>query len=254
MWHTSLRTIRQMDAPLPTADDQRRRWWLGAVGVRVLLSLAALPLTPLLLRDGLATLLVLRPAREFLVLGGYRVRADQMELLVVVLAVLPMLLLGNWVFFGLGRAYRDDLDHELPDWLRRSVDPRQVARLRRVLARRGTLLVVLARLAIFPVTLLAAASGASPLRTRRFLLADTLGATLSIALYVGIGHALGSAYDSAGLWIALLGVTGLVAILLVLGRALRATDEETAPRTGPEADGDDGLGWSPRPNPDTSSA
>lgn len=204
------------------------------MGVRIALALAALPLTPLLFRDGLVTLLLMRPTREFLLLAGFRVRADEIGLVVVLLAVLPMLLLGNWVFFGLGRAYRDDLDNGLPGWLQQSVDPEQVARLRAVLARRGTLLVVLSRLAIFPATLLAAAAGASPLSTRRFLLADSLGAALSLAQYIGAGYVLGRAYESAGLWIALMGGAGLVAILVVFGRALRATEEAPSPATGPQ--------------------
>lgn len=228
-----------------------RRWWGLAVGVRVLIGIVALPLTPLLFRDDLLTLLAMRPTREFLLLGGFQVRAGDIELLALLLVSLPMVLLGNWVFFGLGRAYRDQLaGDDLPSWLAQTVDPDQVHRLRGALARKGPLLVVLARLAIFPTTLLAAAAGASDMRTRNFLLADTTSAALAYVEYVGAGYVLGRAYESAGPWITAVGIGMLLLILWVMGRAMREED----PATQGAARAHDELGWPGEPQPETPSA
>lgn len=238
-------------ASTPTPPSaSARRWWLRAVGLRLALSIVALPLTPLLFREQLIALVAMRPTREFLLLGGFQVRSGQVELLWLLLASLPMVLLGNWVFFGLGRAYRAELESDDPPaWLTRYADPDQVERLRRVLARKGTLIVILARLAIFPTTLLAAAAGASRMPTRRFLVADTLSASLAYVEYVGAGYVLGRAYESAGPWITVAGVAGLALILWVIGRAMREEDVD-AP-DGPPADE---LAWPSDPEPDTSPA
>jgi len=73
-------------------------------------------------------------------------------------------------------------------------------------------LVVLARFAIFPVGLLAAAGGASDLEPRRFFLADGAGLVGAVGLVVGTGYELGVGTNKAGPWLAPIGVSALVGI------------------------------------------
>lgn len=192
--------------------------WLAAL--RALVSLAAIPLAAALWQDHFAVLVLLRPTKEVLLAGGFALRRHEVALLMLAAAAVPLLILGVWHFFALGRLYGDELD-SLPRWARRVLPPKRVDALCAVLTKRGAPLVVLGRLAAFPSSLVAAAAGASDMPVRKFLLADAAGALLSFCVVVGAGFALGEAYEHAGPWVTAVGVVALAALAIVFGRRLR---------------------------------
>ena len=199
--------------------ERHRTVLLVLAAARVVLGVVAIPLAPFLYREHAAVLVFLRPTKEVLLLAGFLVRQGDASLPVVVVAALPILLGGVWVMFALGRAYADSLDAEdLPRFTRRILNPKRVEELRETIADRGMIVVFLGRLAAFPSTLVAAAAGASGVATRKFLIADTAGALLSLAILIGAGYLLGDAYEAAGPWVTAAGAVVLAVGLVVLGR------------------------------------
>jgi membrane protein DedA with SNARE-associated domain len=182
--------------------------------LRGVLAVVAIPLAAWLYREHLAVLVLLRPTKEVFLFAGYQLREGNASIPAVVAASLPLLLGGVWVFFGLGRAYGDDL----PD--NRLLPREKIERLQAVLEEKGDKVVFLGRLAAFPSTLMGAAAGSSGLSWRRFLVADTAGALVSEAALLLAGDLLGNAYESAGIWFTVAGVVVLVAVVIVLGRSL----------------------------------
>jgi membrane protein DedA with SNARE-associated domain len=141
---------------------------------------------------------------------------------VLVASALPTLLLGVWIFFGLGRAYGQQLcEDELPGVAGRILPKERIDALRDVLEDRGPAMVFLARLAAFPSSLLAAAAGSSGMAWAPFLLADTAGALTSMAALLGAGYLLGETYDEAGPWVTVVGVVVLGTLMYLLGRELK---------------------------------
>lgn len=202
-----------------------RRWrvpllWLGAF--RALLALVAIPLAPVLYEDHFVTLVLLRPTKEVLLAGGFLLRQGEVNAVELLLAAVPLMLLGVWQFFALGRGYAEEIcSGDLPGLGGRVLPTRRIEAVREVLDRRGTRLVVLGRLAAFPSTLVAAAAGASRMPVKEFLVADGIGGLLSVVEIVGAGLALGEAYEEAGPWITVGGIVGLLAMLWLLGRYLK---------------------------------
>ena len=205
------------------AAARRRRWgapllWLA--GVRTVLSLIAIPLAAALYRDHFAVLVLLRPTKEVLLAGGFALRADRVAPLVLMVAAVPLLLLGVWHFFALGRLYGTKLD-DVPRWAKRLLPSKRIDDMCKVLGKRGIPVVVLGRLAAFPSSLVAAAAGASKMPAKQFLLADSAGALLSFVVMVGAGFALGEAYEEAGPWVTAAGVATLLGIAFLVGRQLK---------------------------------
>jgi membrane protein DedA with SNARE-associated domain len=140
---------------------------------------------------------------------------------VLVLAAIPLLLGGVWLFYALGRAYSDELsDAELPGVAGRLLPNERIDKMQDVLEEKGPRVGFLGRLAAFPSTLMAAAAGASGVPFKDCAIADGAGALLSMLALFGIGFALGGAYDEAGPWITGAGVLVLAAVLVMLGRSL----------------------------------
>lgn len=188
---------------------------------RTVLALVAFPLAPWLYDEHAAALVLLRPTKEVFLFAGFVLSEGDSSLLAVVSAALPLLLGGVWVFFGLGRAYREVIRHEeLPGLAGRLLPKQRIDRLRDALEDRGTRIVLLGRLAAFPSALTAAAAGASDLPWRRFVVADTAGALLSLAVLLAVGVGLQETYESAGVWVTVAGIVVLAAGAVVLGRTL----------------------------------
>lgn len=215
---------------------------LAVAGARGALGLVAIPLAPILYPEHFFALVALRPTKEVLLAGGFFVRRGSVSLPPMLAAALPLVVLGVWVFYWVGRAYADELRSEdgLPRWAQRIVPPDRVVAMCRVLERRGRRVIVLGRIAAFPSALLATAAGASGMPPRKFMVADLFGAVLSVAEVVLAGYVLGAAYKSAGPWVTSIGVVALVALLLVVGRRLRRDHNEPADSEGSEG---------PRPAP-----
>jgi membrane protein DedA with SNARE-associated domain len=198
--------------------------FLSLAVVRAVMAAAAIPLAPWLYREHAAVLVFLRPTKEVFLYAGFLVQEGDASLLAVVGAALPLHLAGVWLFFGLGRAYAEELeDAELPGIAGRVLPKRRLDSLREVLDERGMRVVFLGRLAAFPSTLTAAAAGSAGLPAREFLMADTAGALLSLAALLALGSVLGEAYEGAGAWVTGAGVVALAVVALVLGRALSSS-------------------------------
>ena len=198
-----------------------KRLILVAAGVRAVLEVAAIPLAPALYRDHVALLTLLRPTKEVFLFGGFQVREGHAWLPTLLLAAIPLLLGGVWLFYALGRAYCEELaDADLPGVAGRILPKARIDQMREVLEEKGPRVVFFGRLAAFPSTLMAAAAGASEVPFRQFAIADASGAIVSMCALYGIGYGLGEAYDEAGPWITGAGVVVLAVLLVVLGRAL----------------------------------
>ena len=196
---------------------------LGLAVLRAVIAVIAIPLAPALYRDHFVALVLLRPTKEVLLAAGFLIRRGDVHPLPVVLAAIPILLFGVWLFFGLGRAFRKEIqDGEgMPKWAERILPPKRIQQLCGVLQEKGTPVIVGGRLAAFPSSLLAASAGASSLKPRQFLPADGVGAALSIVEVVVAGYVLGAAYKEAGPWVTAVGAVILAAMMVYLGRALK---------------------------------
>jgi membrane protein DedA with SNARE-associated domain len=185
------------------------------------LAVAAIPLAPFLFKKHVAVLVLLRPTKETLLYAGFAAHRHDVALPAVVVAALPILLLGVWQFFALGRIFKTDLARrQLPGIAGRILPRKRIRRLQGALDKRGEPVVFLGRLAAMPSSLVAAASGASGFDWRRFLVVDGFGAVVSLVLMVGLGWFLEDAYESAGPWLTALGVLALAAVAVVVGRAV----------------------------------
>ena len=207
----------------PPAAALRSRGVLLALAVlRGAVSAVAVPLAPVLWREHFLALVLLRPTKEVLLAAGFRIREGDLLLPSVVVVALPILVLGVWLFYALGRTFADDLeDGDLPGVAGRVLPADKVQAMCRVLDRRGARVVFLGRLAVFPSSLMAAAAGAAGMAPRTFLVADGLGALASLALVLGVGYGLGEAYEHGGPWITAIGVAVAAGLLVALGRWLR---------------------------------
>jgi membrane protein DedA with SNARE-associated domain len=206
---------------LPQTKGLVRPVLLGLAAARAVLAIVAIFLAPWLYEEHVAGLVFLRPTKEVFLFAGFAVREGNAWLPVIVLAALPILLGGVWIFYGLGRVYADELsDAELPGLAGRLLPKARIEQMQELLEERGSSVVFFGRLAAFPSALMAAAAGASGVPPREFLPADTAGALVSMGTLLGVGYALGETYDNAGPWITAVGVAVLAALLVMLGRAL----------------------------------
>jgi membrane protein DedA with SNARE-associated domain len=206
----------------PAGGDGATRWerWRGvllALAIaRYVIPIAALALIPALFPDRLELLTLLRPGKEtLLAVGGIHRTSggDHPDLWLAFLAFLPLGLVSVWGFFALGRAWQHELEAgEGPDWLTRTVPPATFARLQELLERRGPMFAFVGRVAALPPTIMAAAAGTSTVHTRRYVVADFLGAVASYGLMVSLGWWLGEAYERGGRWFLVAAVVVVFAI------------------------------------------
>lgn len=202
-----------------------RRWreaLLALAVARAVLALIAIPLAPLLYEDHFVLLTLLRPTKEVLLAGGFLLREGEVSPFALLVAAAPLMILGVWQFFALGRGYAAEIKRgDVPGVGGRLLPRSRIEAMRKLLGRKGTKVVFIGRLAAFPSTLVAAAAGASKMHTRKFLVADGLGGLVSIVEVVGAGMLLGSAYKEAGPWLTGVGVLALFAMLWLVGRYLK---------------------------------
>jgi membrane protein DedA with SNARE-associated domain len=214
--------------------DRWRRVALAVVVARFAIPLSAIAAIPFLLVENIALLVLLRPQKEFLLVGGGQSRfLGEPELALLFLAFLPLGLLAVPAFFVVGRAYRGALeDGSGPAWLHRAIPPKQLHVAQQVLARRGPTIALLGRIAALPPTVLAAAAGLSDVDWRRYLAADAVGAAIATTATLAAGYALGRAYEDGGPWITGIGVALFFVLVLLLTHWLRreADREDAAER------------------------
>lgn len=193
--------------------------WLAAI--RFVIGLAAIPLAPFLYREHFIVLVLMRPTKEVLLAAGFLVKAGKVSLLAVLAAAVPLMILGVWQFYYLGRAYRDEIRKgELPGIQGRILSADKVKKITKTLDKKGPRLVFLGRLAAFSSAVVATAAGAGKMSPRDFLPADGGGAILSAALSIGAGYFLGQAYEKASPLLSVVGVVALLGAAVLLGRYL----------------------------------
>jgi len=186
------------------------------------IGLIAIPLAPFLYREYFLVLVLMRPTKEVLLAGGFLWRLDRVDPIPLVIAALPLSVLGVWQFYYLGRQYADKIGSgKLPGLAGRLLRPDRIKTMQRLLKRKGPRLVFMGRLAAFPSTVVATAAGSGDMPSRRFLPLDGAGAALSIAEVVGAGFLLGETFDEAGPWLTAIGVAVLVAVAVIIARFLR---------------------------------
>lgn len=205
---------------------------LAAV-LRYVVPLLAVPLIPLLLTRNIALLVLIRPQKEFLLLGAGQSRyLGEPSLFLLFGAYLPLSVLPIAAFYIIGRRYRHVIGTvDAPRWLTRILPPKQMALGVRMMARKGPLIAVLGRLAALPPTMLSAAAGLAGTPMRRFLVADACGALLAFGIVVSIGWALGSAYADGAVWLTAAGVALFIGMLTAVTYWLRAEANRSEPTT-----------------------
>lgn len=165
-------------------------------------------------------LTLVRPSKDSVLWGGalWRTRDGEVDLLVLFAAYAVLMIVLNWPFLHLGRAYGPALARgEGPQWLQRSVSEEKLAMARTLLARKGPTIAIVGRIAALPPTVMAAAAGTSDVSAWRYQIADTIGGVVGFAVTVGLGAALGQTFEQAGLWITIGG------IVLIFGAIMWAT-------------------------------
>jgi membrane protein DedA with SNARE-associated domain len=219
--------------PPPVEEFRGARRWRNPLLVlailRYVIPITAIPLFPVLVPDRVALLTLLRPGREVLLLAGGLTRTNgDPGILFTFLAFIPLMVVGVWVFFALGRAWAVDLrTGDGPDWLHRMLPPERMEVGYRVLARRGPQFALIARIAGLPPTFVAAAAGASDVSSRAYLLADGIGAVLHFGIVFGIGLALGETYEQGGPWLTGVGLVLVVIAAMWVSRWLQREAERS---------------------------
>lgn len=201
--------------------------------LRLVVPIAVLPFAPALIPGHVPLLLLLRPGKEIVLLGGglSRTTEDPLLLLWLFLAYLPLMTVGIWVYFVIGRAYGPELRRgEGPEWLRRAIPHDKLVIASRVLTRRGPSIAVLGRVAGLPASVIGAAAGASDVHTVRYLAADLAGTVITFVLTVSVGYALGDAYERGGAWLTGVGLALFVVLAMVMTRWLQREAERVDPQ------------------------
>lgn len=195
---------------------------LALAAVRAVIGGVAVLAAPFLWEHHFSLLALLRPTKEVLLAGGYLAKVGDVSLPVIVLAALPILLPGVWIFYFLGRAFADEIDDcDLPGIAGRLLPPERIQKMQKVIEKRGTRVVFMGRLAAMPSSLLAAAAGSSEMPMRKFLIVDTLGGLVALAEVLAAGWMLGDMYERAGPWLAALGFVVLAVLVVLFGRWLK---------------------------------
>jgi membrane protein DedA with SNARE-associated domain len=208
------------------ASRGRAHRWRGPLlwlaGVRIVLGIIAIPLAPVLYKKHFLLLVLMRPTKEVLLAAGFLARQNKVDLTEILIAAVPLAIIGVWHSFALGRGYATEIRNgDLPGIGNRILPVGKIRTMQKLLRKKGTKLVFVGRLAAFPSAVVGAAAGSSGMSPKSFLPADGIGGLLSIAEAIGAGYLLGSAYQDGKKWLTLVGVLALAALAVVVGRYLR---------------------------------
>ena len=215
----------QTESVTKTVTGRAGLIWLAAV--RVVLGVAAIPLAPFLYREHFVVLVLLRPTKEVFLAGGFLARQGDVSIWAIALAALPLCIGGVWLFYALGRAYREEIaSGELSGITARILTPDRIQKFQKALDKKGPKLIFLGRLAVLSSAAVAAAAGAAGMEPKKFLAYDLAGGLLSIAYTITAGYFLGQAYESAGPWITAVGVAALIGFAYLLGRSLKGGSDD----------------------------
>jgi len=199
--------------------------WLA--GVRIILGIAAIPLAKFLYEDHFLWLVLLRPTKEVILAGAFLAKqTDKPTLLLqIVIAAVPLSILGVWHFYYLGRFYSKEIKSGSLPWIGSRILPaKKIKKLAMVLDKKGWKLIFLGRLAAFPSALMGASAGSSDMESKEFLPPDGIGGLAAIAEVIAVGYLLGSIFnpkDPKTSWLITgVGVAALFVLLFLLGKYL----------------------------------
>lgn len=194
---------------------------IALAALRLAVAVIAIPLVPVLFKNQFLLLVFMRPTKEVFLAGGFLVRRGDLNLLLLILASIPLSIFGAWLFYLLGHSYEKEIDEgKVPDLVARILKPDRVRKFEKILELKGSRLIFLGRIAVMSSAGVAAAAGAARMAPRRFFPVDFAGGMVSIGYTVLAGYFLGEAYERAGAWITGLGVIAFMAFAYILGRAL----------------------------------
>ncbi|HVL90812.1 MAG TPA: VTT domain-containing protein, partial [Actinomycetota bacterium] len=188
-----------------------RRFLLGLAGFRIVIGLLAIPMAAFLYREHFLVLVLMRPTKEVLLFGGFLARQHKIHLLQILIAAVPLAILGVWHAYALGRMYSKEIhDAKLPGIAGRILPAERIKAMTKALKKHGAKVIVIGRVAVFPSSILGMAAGSSKMKAKTFLPADALGGLLSIAEAAGAGYLLGAAYKNGKPWLTAIGLAALV--------------------------------------------
>ncbi|MFN2615342.1 MAG: DedA family protein [Actinomycetota bacterium] len=180
--------------------------WLSAA--RVGISVVALPLAPFLYKHHYLILVVMRPTRLVLFVGGYFAKQHKANPFELAAAALPMAWLGVWLAYALGLSHeRRIASGRIPKPWKRLLPARRIRRLQETLRDQGIKLVLLARMATFPNYLIGTAAGSSDMSPHKFFVSDGIGTAIEIGASLALGYVLGDRKA----WIVGIGIGALLA-------------------------------------------
>lgn len=190
--------------------------------LELLLSYGVLVLVPILLVGAVGLPL---PASLLLTAAGAFAGGGQLDLMALLACAIGPTAAGNAIGYWLGRRGGAEV---LERWgARLKIGAETVVRAERFFARWGGLAVLLSRFPLSPLSpVINILAGAGRYPFRPFVLANLVGVTLWVGVYVGLGYAFGASWDllatlldTAVQALTLLVVIAALAVLLV--RALR---------------------------------
>jgi membrane protein DedA with SNARE-associated domain len=192
------------------------------IAARIIVSIVAIPLAPLLYRKHFVLLVLMRPTKDVLLAGGFLVRLNKIALFPMLAAAIPLAIFGVWLPYFLGRIHGKELrSGDVPKLFRRILDPDRTKKMQKLLESKGRWLIFFGRLALFPSALVGTAAGAGEMSPRQFFPVDILGALVSIAECVGTGYVLGYAYKRAGPALTVVAGIAAIAAAFIAARFLR---------------------------------
>ncbi len=191
-----------------------------------------MPLTQHFPYAGLFILLILGglglplPEDATLMLCGFLLFNGTVKPVPAFLVVYAGLLLADVMIYWFGRTYGDAITGHR--WFQKLISQQRLEELKERFRKRGLVYILIGRHIIGIRVQLFLAAGVIKMPLPRFILADGLSATLTIALMTGIGHMGGSSLDAIGKnvariehFLALGLIAGLLVYYILKKRALR---------------------------------
>ena len=191
-----------------------------------------MPLTQHFPYAGLFILLILGglglplPEDATLMLCGFLLFNGTVKPVPAFLVVYAGLLLADVMIYWFGRTYGDAITGHR--WFQKLISQQRLEELKERFRKRGLVYILIGRHIIGIRVQLFLAAGVIKMPLPRFILADGLSATLTIALMTGIGHMGGSSLDAIGTnvariehFLALGLIAGLLVYYILKKRALR---------------------------------
>jgi membrane-associated protein len=218
-------------APLPTQRNNGLPWdnrperadllIMGGIVASGLYALLLLPLVPTLVGSHPALLELLRGSTVAIVTMGALARTGHASLAVALLAGIPSLIAFDWAYWWAGRRWgaraMQLLGGSHPKAERRG------ERVQRLMARYGTVAVILSFVLPVPSALIDAAAGWSRMWLAVFMVCDALGALLWAGLLVGLGYGIGQPAVDVVHKISHYSLLATIAIVIfIIGRQARA--------------------------------